>query len=392
MTTDDNSGTLAIDAPTRTPNDEQTTVRVTGAPPNATVEFGASLTAEDGVKWRSSATFTADEDGVVDLTTDAPDTGTWSGIEPMAWLWSMRPDDEDVRFPALGGPGYTVDLRATAGDDRATRTVTRVRWSDEITTHEVDRDGLVGTLYVPPGDGPHPGVIDLHGSAGRRSDDGARRLATRGFAALALHYFGDHDALPDELANVPLSYVDEAADWLRDQDPVAGDRFGVVGVSRGAELALLLGARRDWVGAVVSYSGSVPWDTPSDEPAWLDDGDAVPRLTAEKAPRFVDLDEEPVADVTPAVEGTAGPILLLSGGDDPVWDSRRLSEAVADRLRDWEFSHDFEHRTYDDVGHLIGTPYAPLGALGDSTRQRATARAGEDAWPAVLEFLEAGLR
>jgi hypothetical protein len=32
------------------------------------------------------------------------------------------------------------------------------------------------------------------------------------------------------------------------------------------------------------------------DPAWLDDGDAVPHLTAEKAPRFADLDEKPVAD------------------------------------------------------------------------------------------------
>ncbi|WP_232703090.1 acyl-CoA thioesterase/bile acid-CoA:amino acid N-acyltransferase family protein [Halobacterium wangiae] len=392
MTTDDNSGTLAIDAPDRAPNDEPTPIRVTGAPPNATVDFDATLTAEDGVEWRSTATLTSDDDGVVDLATDAPDAGTWSGAEPMAWLWSMRPDDEDVRFPALGGPSYTVDLHAATEDDSATRTVTRVRWSDDVTARDVDRDGVAGTLYCPPGDGPHPGVVDLHGSAGRLSDDGARRLATEGFATLALHYAGEHDALPDELANVPLSYVDDAADWLRDQDAVAGEQFGGVGVSRGAELALLLGARRDWVGAVVSYSGSVPWDTPRDDPAWLDDGEVVPHLTAEEAPRFEDLDEEPVADVTPAVEETDGPVLLLSGGDDQVWNSRRLSEAVADRLREHEFPHDFEHRTYDDVGHLIGTPYAPLGGFGDETRQRATARAGEDAWPAVLDCLETGLR
>jgi nucleolar protein 56 len=391
MTTDDTTGALAIDAPKHTPNDEPTPVRITGAPPGGTVEFDASLTTEDGVDWQSSATFTADEGGVVDLATDGPDDGTWTGAEPMAWLWSMRPDD-DVRFPALGGPSYTVDLTAVAGDDHATYTVERVRWDDDLTAHDVDRHGVVGTLYRPPGDGPHPGVIDLHGSAGRMSDDGARRLANEGFATLALHYFGDHDALPDELENVPLSLVDDAADWLRDQDSVAGDRLGLVGVSRGAELALLLGARRDWVGAVVSYSGSVPWDTPGDEPAWRDDGEVVPHLTAEEAPRFEDLDDEPVADVTPAVEETDGPVLLLSGGEDPVWNARRLSDAIAEPLREREFPHDFEHRTYDDVGHYIGTPYAPLGVLGDETRQRATARASENAWPLVLEYLENGLQ
>ncbi|MFB6069186.1 MAG: acyl-CoA thioester hydrolase/BAAT C-terminal domain-containing protein, partial [Halobacterium sp.] len=186
-----------------------------------------------------------------------------------------------------------------------------------------------------------------------------------------------------------------AAAWLRDQPDVRDARLGVVGASRGAEAALLLGAHYDWPGAVISYSGSVPWDTPSGEPAWLHDGDVVPHLTAEEAPRFEDLDENPVADVVPPVETTNGPVLLLSGGDDQVWNSRRLSEAVADRLRDRGFEHPFEHRTYDDCGHLIGTPYAPLGGLDETDRAAGTARgtleAGVDSRPAVLDTLEAGL-
>jgi dienelactone hydrolase len=382
---------LAIDVAETAPNDEQTTITVTGAQPGAAVDVSAELTDDDGVTWRSTLAFTADERGTVDLTAQAPDSGTYEGIEPMGWLWGMQPDEDDAMLPALRSRAYTVDLRAESDGHVATATHTRVRWAEGITSSDVNRDGVVGTLYEPPGDEPFPAVVDLHGSGGRRSDDGARRLASQGFATLALEYFGDHDALPDELATIPLSYVDEAAAWLLARDAVAGEQVGVVGESRGAELALLLGARRDWVGAVVSYAGSVPWDTPTGEPAWLDDGDPVPHLTAEKAPRFADLDEKPVADVVPAVERTDGPVLLVSGGADPVWNARRLSEAVAEHLRDREFSHQFAHRTYDEVGHLIGTPYLPLGGIGDPATQRATAQAGEAVWPTAIEYLETGL-
>jgi dienelactone hydrolase len=382
---------LAVDARDCSENTEPIDVQITGAPPNTAVEFTAALQAEDGAEWQSHATFTVDADGTVDLAADSPDAGTWEGAEPMAWLWSMR-SQEDVQFPALGGPTYDVELTAETGEDRVSRTITRVRWDDAITARDVDREGVVGTLYEPPGDGPHPAVVDLHGSAGRMGDGTARHLASEGYATLALSYVGEQPSLPDDIDRIPLSTLDDAADWLCDQPAVAAERVGLLGVSRGAELALLLAARRDWVGPVVSYSGSVPWDTPLDVPAWLDDGEPVPHLTAEEAPSLEDLDEKPVADVVPAVENADGPILLVSGGKDPVWDARRLSEAVADRLRDHDFPHEFTHLTYDDVGHFIGRPYQPLGELGDFYRQRATAHAGEDSWPVVLEYLENGLK
>ncbi|WP_336036044.1 acyl-CoA thioester hydrolase/BAAT C-terminal domain-containing protein [Halobacterium yunchengense] len=388
---------LAIHARDASPNTDPIEVRVTGADPGAAVEFSSSLEDADGDEFTARATFTADDDGVADLTEHAPDDGDWDDAHPMAWLWAMT-SDGDAPFARLSGvQRLEVTLRAETDDAETDRTITRVLHDDDIERRDVDADGVVGTLYLPAGDGPHPGVLELHGSGGRRSDGTARLLASQGYAALALTYFDEaHDGLPDELERVPLSYFDDAAAWLRDRPEVRDGRVGVVGASRGAEAALLLGAHYGWPGAVVSYSGSVPWDTPSDEPAWLRDGDPVPHITAEEAPRFADLDEKPVADVVPPVETTNGPVLLLSGGDDRVWDSWRLSEAIAERLRERDFEHRFDHRTYEDCGHLVGTPYAPLGGLDETDRAggtaRGTVRASEDAWPAVLNALEDGLQ
>lgn len=378
-----------LNIPDEAHNTTETVVTITGADPDEPVQVSASVVGNEDVTWTATATLVADDTGTVNLATADPETGTWEDADPMAWLWSMRPDDES-RVPAFEERTYTVTLRAESGDRTTTATHTRIRWDETLISRDVNHDGLVGTLYEPAGDTPHPAVIDLHGSGGRRSDNNARRIASNGYATLALEYFGDHDALPDELANIPLSYVDEAAEWLLTDDGVTGDRVGLVGVSRGAELALILGARREWVGPVVSYSGSIPWDTPGGDPAWLDDGTPVPHLTAEKAPRFEDLDEKPVADVVPAVERTDGPILLLSGGDDHVWNSRRLSAVIARRLHEQDFPYRFTHQTYDDVGHFIGTPYIPLGGLGDVATQRATAHAGIDAWEHTRTYLADG--
>ncbi len=397
-TTDGSSTTtgFAIRAPATSPNDEPITVRITGATPNATVEFEAALVDDDGVEWRSRATFTADAEGVVDLTERSPENGTYDGLDPMGWLWSMT-TDADALMPELNtDPAVTVNLRAASGERHAKRTITRQLYDDGITSRPVKRDGLVGTLYEPAGDGPHSGVLSLHGSGGKTPVRTVQLLASHGYATLAVQYFGEDDAIPDDHRSIPLAYFDEAADWLREQPAVKDARLGVVGGSRGGELALLLGARRDWVGAVVSYAGSgVAWDTPSGEPGWVDGGEAVPHLEGKDIPRETiraGLEDEPVDAASIAVEETQGPVLLLSGGDDRLWDARRLSNIALERLKEADFPHEYAHRTYDDAGHLISVPYVPTTGFekGGGT-PRGTAHAAADSWPTVLDYLERGL-
>lgn len=402
---------LAIRAPATSPGDERIPIRITGAAPSGTVEFEASLNDAEGTTWRSRATYTADADGVVDLTDQRPDSGSYEGVEPMGWLWSME-SGTDAPFASFGDMAtVSVELRATAGERQTERTIDRRLYDDGITRRPVDHPDLVGTLYEPPGDGPHPGVVELHGSGGRRSARLARLLASNGFAVLAIEYFGNPDPIPDELGRIPLSYFDAAATWLREQPTVTDGNVGVVGSSRGGELALVLGSRFDWVGAVVAYAGSgVVYDTPDGTPAWVDDGEPLPSLTGVGEPERTDdgnvvtrpmlergleaADEATRRAATIRVEETGGPVLLLSGGDDTVWPARRLSEVAVDRLERAGFEHAFDHLTYDSVGHLISVPFAPLSGVSGSGvggTARATAHAAADSWPTVLEYLDRGL-
>ncbi len=75
----------------------------------------ARATDHQGRTWRGNATFTAADDGSVDLRRDAPSTGTYTGVDGMGLFITMAPpagDLADERFlpEVLGGqPGVHGD-------------------------------------------------------------------------------------------------------------------------------------------------------------------------------------------------------------------------------------------------------------------------------------------
>jgi dienelactone hydrolase len=245
-----------------------------------------------------------------------------------------------------------------------------------IETVSVREQGLVGTFYIPAAPPPHPVVMTLGGSSGGIFALPAMPLAARGIAVLALAYFG-MPSLPKELVRIPLEYFGTAIAWLRRRPDVRPEAIAVAGASRGGELALLLGATFPEIRAVVSWVGSglVYGAVSSDRsvrPAWtrggLDlpfagfDGSAVDwtvspvRLDAGFLAALPDL---AVNDETAiAVERINGPVLLISGTDDHVWPSTRLSDLALRRLRDHRHPHAFEHLAYEGAGHVIG-PIVP---------------------------------
>jgi pimeloyl-ACP methyl ester carboxylesterase len=127
---------------------------------------------------------------------------------------------------------------------------------------DIREQGLVGSLFAGDDERPRPGVLVLGGSEGGFPSDVAGSLAAEGFTCLALAYFGAV-GVPRRLVEIPLEYVDTAFAWLRKHPLVMNSRLGVLGISKGAELALLAAASfPDTVGAVVtsSPSGCLPRD------------------------------------------------------------------------------------------------------------------------------------
>ncbi|XP_008944372.1 PREDICTED: bile acid-CoA:amino acid N-acyltransferase, partial [Merops nubicus] len=117
------------------------------------------------------------------------------------------------------------------------------------------REGRIrGALFLPPGPGPFPGVIDLFGGAGGLIEFRAGLLASRGFAVLALAFFA-HEDLPPVLHQLDLEYFEEAAELLLRHPKVRGPGLGVVGVSKGAEVALAMATFLPQVVATVWING-----------------------------------------------------------------------------------------------------------------------------------------
>lgn len=164
-----------------------------------------------------------------------------------------------------------------------------------VIRQRVDKERLVATLFRPIASGPRPTVIVLSGSLGGMMEGSAAVLSSQGFAALAIAYFGV-DPLPPELVEVPLEYFAEGIAWLKEQPAVDPDRIAVMGVSKGGELAVLLGATYpEDIKAVVGYSASpVVWRGASYRPlsfvfgkpksSWTLGGEPVPFVDVR--PRF----------------------------------------------------------------------------------------------------------
>ena len=363
----------------------------------------------NGGIWHSSAVFRSDAAGHVEVT------------DPMRLVWSAAGE----RQPPGSRPVTAQEWKFTAdvaGSVIATRTILRRTVAEDVRLVPVRERGLVGTLYVPPGAGPRPAMIVLPGSQGGIPGPGGPSggLASRGYVVLGLAFF-NAEGLPPLLHNIPLEYFATAVEWLRAQPGVDPSRIGVLGTSRGGELALLLGATYPTAFRVLvaNVPSHVVWpglSDDSDTPAWTLNGRAVPGMTGgftaadREIPgreRFLKRLQDPaaVARAEIPVERIAAPLLLFSGKDDQMWPSDVACARIVARLEAHGFAYPVEHHAYEQAGHMITRPFVPTSDVRQvrlhSVSKRPNmaggtpegqARANEESWATLLAFLETHLR
>ena len=384
--------------PQRVRSDEPFVVRLADLPPGERVILSAKFDDRTGKQWSSTTVFEANEDGRVDTSEQAPVKGSYDTQDTAGLVWSAQGRDFYVP-PTDSSP---IEITAEVGEERTSKKVERYTMAEGVESSDLRRNGLVGRLFLPAKDSrPAPGVLVLSGSEGGLSPSVSREaalLASHGFAALALAYFKGEDFvpenagdLPEKLVKVPLEYFGRAIGWLETHEAVRGDRLGVVGHSRGGELALLLGANYQKLQAVVSYVGSgIVVNSPgAEEPTWTFGGEPLPRISFFAEPSEITREQEKQAEIP--VERTNGPILLIAAGEDRLWPSVRFSEVAMDRLKRHDHAHDDELVVYPGAGHTIQAPYVPaVPTLGGKTK--ANAEANEDSWRKTLGLLERRLK
>lgn len=411
--------------PTEAMIDEPVAIRIVKCPANEPIELRATTVDDDSVTWVAMNTYVP-SNGVVDLTSTAPASGSYDTTDAMGFMWSMEPLDSNksVAFSSKSLTPLEIHLEVYLHDSLvATSELSRLRVRPDVVRTEIREQGLVGTLFVPKSAVHEPGIIDLTGSGGGLSETGAALFASHGYVTFALAYFGSA-SLPKTLTNIPLEYFEKAVQYLQQQAGVDPNRVGIVGRSRGGELALLVGSNYPEIKCVIGYVPGIFRSPGAEGPAWTLNGEPLPfvrstgeaqvmaeiqrSIAAGEATSFTPMfnsiisDRDALRDTEIPVERINGPILLISGQDDQIWPSTVFSEIAIQRLTANNFGHKVKHLTYSNAGQAIGTPFRPTTVLeakhpvnGVLMKLGGTpagnAHACEDSWQQVLAFLNESL-
>ncbi|KUJ36691.1 acyl-CoA thioester hydrolase/BAAT C-terminal domain-containing protein [Streptomyces sp. NPDC093228] len=278
--------------------------------------------------------------------------------------------------------------------------------------HEREVSSPCEGLLVTPVGGGDAAVVVLAGSSGRVERERARILARHGVTALAIRWFGG-PGQPAGICEIPLETFTAAVDVLRS---AGARRIAVLGVSKGAEAALLTAVHDPRVDVVIAvsptsrvwcnvgpgrdgrarpYRSSWTWRgeplpfMPMDDtwtPPEPHGGPVAVRGWYEHSERtFAHL----LAETAIPVERTEADILLVAGGDDAMWPSLPYAEELAARRRSSGSPTRLISR--DDAGHRTrfpGESPAPPSAdhLYGGTPD-SDARLGRTAWPLIIEAL-----
>ena len=275
-------------------------------------------------------------------------------------FWSAEvPDfyDWDVLHP------MRVTLRATSDEQTVETSYARRVVADDVTEHVVAEEGVAGRLFLPERAGR--GVVVVGGSDGGPGGPVmAALLAGHGLPVLSMAYWG-HPGTPDALRDIDVEVVARACDWLRAQDGVDDVPPCVVGLSRGGELVLLAAAldpRPRGPGASSRWAAGSPGARGGRGPTcWRRPGGSA----ASRCPRW----PRTRTTRTPAsttrtwwrrprspFERAAGPVLMLSGEDDAMWPSARLTRIAEARAEREGAGDRVTHVAYPGAGHFCTTP------------------------------------
>ncbi|XP_077386605.1 peroxisomal succinyl-coenzyme A thioesterase-like [Festucalex cinctus] len=276
---------------------------------------------------------------------------------------------------------------------------------------DIRQNGVVGTLFLPPGPGRFPAVLDLWGLGGGLVEYRSSLIASRGFASFSIAYM-EHQDLTDQIdINAADAYMKEVFNILQDHPQICGNRVGIFGISYGVYLALRMATNTDVnPSCLVCINGPAgsnvdiikifckPKAAESDQIFW-------PQNEAGHI-SFKDISspERYSPGTQVKLENLACPLMYISSEDDQCFLSTENSNLIEDGLKRDGKSHLFTFLSYPGAGHLIETPYTPhtRTSLWKSKPEKMLilwgghptphAAAQEDSWRKILKFLDKHLR
>ncbi len=250
-------------------------------------------------------------------------------------------------------------------------------YPDNVIVERIDTSQLQGLLITPKHNKEThtqslTTAIVLGGSEGGyyAASQTAVLLAQKGIAALVVGYFG-LEKLPPMLKEIPIENVDAAISYIDSKPKLSRNRcqqIPVVGSSRGAELALLLGAHNDQYAPIIALSpSSHVWGAMGDlnAAAWTYNGNSIPFVPRHSKPDYSadifigvdyfrqDLSHPDAASKQIDAGNIKGQVLLLAGEDDMLWPSAEMAAVLQKDIASHGVSSRVNTIIYPDAGHVI---------------------------------------
>ena len=410
--------------------DERLNISISDLPPNGKVELRTSLSYPWArtVEYRSSASFTADSSGHLDLSRQRPDSGSYESADSMGLLvYSQRVKGEfgDVIRNISVRQAQCVDIEAGCGPDSASVRLERCFMSPELKSLEI-ADDFVGHLFYSENP-DNKTIICLGGSS--NEDLGtilppSALLASHGFNVLALAFFGQK-GMNSTLAEVPLEYFEKVFAWLANSPITRSKEIYVYGGSIGAELALLLASRYPVITKVVAVN-PMAWCfqglTLKRVSLWTHGGRSLPFVKFAWGSSLAYMMEcfiknRPFGfaymyktsldaaknreEARIKLENSNADILLFGGQKDGWWDTHGACLVLMDELARHNYRHAYEYVTYEDAGHACYPPFvipinefsaplkmAPRLVMSEGISPAANAHMLEDSWKKAIDFFK----
>ncbi|XP_053741939.1 bile acid-CoA:amino acid N-acyltransferase-like [Synchiropus splendidus] len=401
--------------PSRGLIDEKMVVQVKNAEPFSKLTLYAAHCCEGGYNWESFAHYSSDMTGQVNVSEDPSLGGTYFGVEPMGLLWSLQGVKSNKLGATLRKLDPEIPMKVTISlysgyqsegfeDLVPLASVLVERWNiaPGVRIIEIKEDGVNGTLFLPPGPGPFPGIMDLWGYEVGMIKYRAALLGSHGYAALAVNYITP-DVTKTTREMVEVDFFEKAFGILQRHPQVLSSRVGIVGLCFGNVIMFKVAAYSNVVKprCLVCVNGihMIPPDKTLGE-ARLYTAQVMRSSVNQETKEIVMRDSLLPVPTDPKLKMDLGrvscPLLLVAAEDDLGIPSKEAAEDIQAMMQRAGKGDLVKILSYPKAGHILYPPYMPLGNVtvvkgtgvqlwGGEPHPHSCAQ--EDSWRKTLMFL-----
>ncbi len=417
--------------PMESKTDEAITFQIYTNEPSHQIVIKASTKDDRQETFISEATYISDNNGLIDLNLHSPVEGDYKGIDVLGLFWSMRSKKNRMFIKHSPDP-LVINIKIYDNDELlASEQVTRTFYQKNIVKKVLNDDAMIGTLFYPENSHSLPAVIIVGGSDAGVHESSAAMLASEGYAVLALAYFG-RKGLPKGIVNIPLEYVDHAFQYLKNLSQVDQERCGIIGFSRGSELALLYASHFPNINSVIAvapsavvFPGLVNMQ-PVDKPAWTYKNVPFPYFQVQRTKQDtlsffkhwilgkpysgLDVlnrtiqDEQQLKETAIIIENIKATMMFFAGEDDHIQPAVFFTKQMERCLQNHEYKNQNKFIYYENAGHFAPFPgHLPnLPQITGNTQfhmeivfggtKKDNAIAANDSWKQTVQFLNETLK